>query len=165
LDQSLGGESPDRKSRWRILFTSLCVTIVLLLTVEVLGNVFLSFFPWIPVGNFHYWRNPIANMVVFLPLLPAFIGSAVVEPTFQPARVIGATIGSLISPYFTDSLFISLGLRGKDFYLILVAEHGPETFFNYFLAGVVGGIIGWIVKSLWRQRVITRGALTPVAHT
>ena len=147
--------SPDRKSWWRILFTSLCVTIVLMLTVEVLGNVFLSFFPRIPVGKFHYWRNPIANIVVFLPLLPAFIGSAVVEPTFPPAGMIGATIGSFISPYFTHSLFISL--QKKDFYLILTAEHLPESFFNYILVGVVGGIFGWLVKSLWRERTRALG--------
>jgi hypothetical protein len=116
--------------------------------VEVVGNVISSFFPWKPVGEFHFWRNPISNIVVFLPLLPAFIVSAMVEPAFQPLGVIGATIGSLLSPYFTDSLFIYLGLRGKDFYLILVAEHGPDTFFNYFLVGVVGGVLGWIVKSV-----------------
>ena len=116
------------------------------------GKRLFEFFPWIQVGRFHYWRNPIANIVVFLPLLPAFIGSAVVEPTFPPAGMIGATIGSFISSFFTDSLFNNFGLREKDFYLILTAEHGPETSFNYILVGVVGGIVGWLVKSLWRER-------------
>ena len=93
-----------------------------------------------------------AYIIFFLPLLPSLIGSYMVEPAYQPFGVLGTTIGSLLFVFIWDQVnTYFIYPRCLDIYLLLVGEIDPETYLNYFLVGLIGGVLGWIVRA-WKEK-------------
>lgn len=138
------------KARLRPLLISLFLTVVLLFLVEVAGNIILDrFFPLKQIGT-RYWRNPMAYIIFFLPLLPPFIGSYMVEPSYQPFGVLGTTLGSVLFVFIWDLLYYPT-LFGINLWLLLVGEHNPDTIFNYLLVGLIMGFLGWFVRT-WKEK-------------
>jgi len=147
------------KAGLRPLLIPLFLTIVLLFPVEVAGNIILErFFPWklVKENGLYSRRSPMANIVFFLPLIPAFIGSYMVKPIYQPFGVLGTTIGSTLFvfiwevyyiPYRLERFYFEMFHRHLFIGLLLCGEFMTGDFLNYFLIGLTMGILGWFVRA------------------